>query len=204
MNDTEVRIIFELLRFLEFWVVAQFLNNFLHKGFVCGFREPALLIQQSQDSWRTSLRKVEKRPRNEGGFETTKHSTKFEEERINLLSSQWVQCRAAGRGRSQWSSTRCLHAGTPPAPGRTWCGWTAAEASRWCSWCRAAQKSSATERERIWKSKLEWRHSNKISEEIKNSHNPFTPQRSQIQQYPGFRWKKLPGAWSCLKLCWCA
>lgn len=83
VNDTEVGIIFELLGFLEFWVVAQFLNNFLHKGFVCGFREPALLIQQSQDSWRTSLRKgggkanekkTKKKSRNEGGFETSKRN----------------------------------------------------------------------------------------------------------------------------------
>lgn len=45
VNDTEVSIIFELLGFLKFWVVAQFLDYFLHKGFVCGFGKPALLIQ---------------------------------------------------------------------------------------------------------------------------------------------------------------
>jgi len=55
VNDTEVSIIFELLGLLKFWVVAQFLDYFLHKGFVCGFGKPALLIQQSQDSRRTSL-----------------------------------------------------------------------------------------------------------------------------------------------------
>ena len=50
---------------------------------------------------------------------------------------------AAGPGRSRWTSTQCPRAGTPPAPGWTWCGWTAAAASRWCSWCTAAQMSSS-------------------------------------------------------------
>lgn len=45
VNDTEVSIIFELLGFLKFCAVAQFLDYFLHKGFVCGFGKPALLIQ---------------------------------------------------------------------------------------------------------------------------------------------------------------
>lgn len=70
VNDTEVSIIFELLGLLKFWVVAQFLDYFLHKGFVCGFGKPALLIQQSQDSWRTIL--MEKRER-----ETPRNSVFF-------------------------------------------------------------------------------------------------------------------------------
>ena len=64
------------------------------------------------------------------------------QERV-LRVSRWGQCRAAGRGQSRWSSTRCPHAGTPPAPGWTWCGWRAAAASRWCSWYTVAQTSSA-------------------------------------------------------------
>ena len=63
------------------------------------------------------------------------------QERV-LRVSRWGQCRAAGRGQSRWSSTRCPRAGTPPAPGWTWCGWRAAAASRWYSWCTAARMSS--------------------------------------------------------------
>lgn len=54
----------------------------------------------------------------------------------------WGRWWAAGPVRSRWTSTRCPPAGTPPAPGWTWCGWTAAAASRWCSWCTAARTSS--------------------------------------------------------------
>lgn len=44
VDDAEISIVLEFLGFLELGVCALFLNHLLHKAFVRGFGEPALLI----------------------------------------------------------------------------------------------------------------------------------------------------------------
>lgn len=55
VDNTEVGIILQLLRLVELGVVTQLLTHLLHKGLVGGFGEPALLVQQSQDTRWTRL-----------------------------------------------------------------------------------------------------------------------------------------------------
>ena len=57
MNDAEVGFVLELTRFLELGVCALLLLHFVNKGFVGGFGEPALLIQQSEDTGGVRLRR---------------------------------------------------------------------------------------------------------------------------------------------------
>lgn len=55
VHDAEINIILEFLGLLELGVRPLLLNHFLYKALVCGFGEPALFIQQGQNSWRTGL-----------------------------------------------------------------------------------------------------------------------------------------------------
>lgn len=55
MDDTEVCFILQFFRLEELWVSALLLEHLLHKALVCCFREPTLLIQQSQDTRGTGL-----------------------------------------------------------------------------------------------------------------------------------------------------
>lgn len=55
MDDAEVGLIFELPGLLKLGVRALLLDQLVYKCLVCGFREPALLIQQSQHAWRVRL-----------------------------------------------------------------------------------------------------------------------------------------------------
>ena len=58
MKYRKLSLVFELFRFGEFNVVPLCVHEFLHKGDICGFGEPALLIQQGQDAWRVVLQTV--------------------------------------------------------------------------------------------------------------------------------------------------
>lgn len=53
--NAEISVVLEFLGFLELGVCSLLLNHFLHKALVCGFGEPALLIQQRQDARRAGL-----------------------------------------------------------------------------------------------------------------------------------------------------
>lgn len=57
MNDAEVSLVLELTRLLKLGVSALLLKYLVDKGLVSGFREPALLIQQSEDARWVSLRR---------------------------------------------------------------------------------------------------------------------------------------------------
>ncbi len=58
MENRELCLVFELFRFGEFHMVPLCVQEFLHKGDICGFGEPALLIQQGQDAWRVVLQRL--------------------------------------------------------------------------------------------------------------------------------------------------
>lgn len=55
VDDAEVSLIFELTGSLKLGVSSLLLDQFVYKGLVCGLGEPALLVQQSQHSWRVRL-----------------------------------------------------------------------------------------------------------------------------------------------------
>lgn len=55
VDDTEVSFILQLFGLEELGVIALLLEHLLHKAFVSGFGEPALLIQKSQDTRGTGL-----------------------------------------------------------------------------------------------------------------------------------------------------
>ena len=55
MDNTEVSLILQLLGFEELGVCALLLHHLLHKALVGGLGEPALLIQQSQNTRGTGL-----------------------------------------------------------------------------------------------------------------------------------------------------
>lgn len=55
MQDTEVGLIPQVSGALELGVAALLLGNLLHKRLVSGLGEPALLIQQGQETWRVGL-----------------------------------------------------------------------------------------------------------------------------------------------------
>lgn len=57
MEDRKLRLVFELFGFGEFHVVPLCVHEFLHKGDICGFGEPALFVQQCQDTRRVVLQK---------------------------------------------------------------------------------------------------------------------------------------------------
>lgn len=59
MNDAEVSLVLELTRLLKLGVSALLLKYLVDKGLVSGFREPALLIQQSEDARWVSLRRTQ-------------------------------------------------------------------------------------------------------------------------------------------------
>ena len=50
MDDAEICFILQFLGLEELGVIALLLEHLLHKALVCGFREPALLIQRSEDT----------------------------------------------------------------------------------------------------------------------------------------------------------
>ena len=50
VQDTEVSLVPQVPGPLELGVAALLLGHLLYKGLVCGLREPALLIQQGQES----------------------------------------------------------------------------------------------------------------------------------------------------------
>ena len=50
VHDREFALVLELLRLLELLVVAKLLDNLFDEGLVGGLREPALLVQEGQDS----------------------------------------------------------------------------------------------------------------------------------------------------------
>lgn len=56
VDDAEVGLIFELAGPLKLGMCALLLDQLVHEGLVCGLREPALLIQQRQNSWRVRLK----------------------------------------------------------------------------------------------------------------------------------------------------
>lgn len=56
MDDAEVSFVFELAWFLKLGVCAQLLQNFFDERLVCGLGKPALLVEQSEDSWGVILR----------------------------------------------------------------------------------------------------------------------------------------------------
>jgi len=55
VNDAEIGFVLELPWSLELAMSALLLHQFVHKGFISGFWEPALLIQQSQHTRRICL-----------------------------------------------------------------------------------------------------------------------------------------------------
>lgn len=57
VDDAEVSLIFQLAGLLELGVCALLLDKLFYKGLVRGLGEPALFIEQCQNSWRVCLRK---------------------------------------------------------------------------------------------------------------------------------------------------
>lgn len=55
VDDAEISLVLQFLGFVELGMRSLFLQDLLHEALVRGFGEPALLIQESQDSWRTCL-----------------------------------------------------------------------------------------------------------------------------------------------------
>lgn len=55
MDDAEICLVLQFLGFVEFGVRPLLLQDLLHEALVRGFGEPALLVQESEDSWRTRL-----------------------------------------------------------------------------------------------------------------------------------------------------
>lgn len=55
MNDAEVGFVLQLPGFLELGVGALLLEHLVYKCLISGLGEPALLIQQGQNSWRVGL-----------------------------------------------------------------------------------------------------------------------------------------------------
>lgn len=56
VDYTQISLVSQLSRLLEFRMGAKFLDNLLHKTFISGFGEPAFFIQQGQDTWRIGLK----------------------------------------------------------------------------------------------------------------------------------------------------
>lgn len=56
MYDAKVGFVFQLTRLLKLGVGPLLLNEFFNKGFIRGFRKPALFIQKGQHAGRVSLR----------------------------------------------------------------------------------------------------------------------------------------------------
>lgn len=59
VDDAEIGLILQLLGLKELGVTALLLADLLHKALVGGFREPALLVKESQDTRRTGLHRPE-------------------------------------------------------------------------------------------------------------------------------------------------
>lgn len=55
VQDAEVRLIPQVSGALELGVAALLLGYLLHKRLVRGLGEPALLVQQGQETWRVGL-----------------------------------------------------------------------------------------------------------------------------------------------------
>lgn len=55
MNDTEICFILQFLGLEELGMCSLLLEHLLHKALVCSLGEPALLVQQSEDSRGTGL-----------------------------------------------------------------------------------------------------------------------------------------------------
>ena len=55
VQDAEVGLISQVPGALEFGVAALLLGDLLHKRLVRGLGEPALLVQQGQETWRVGL-----------------------------------------------------------------------------------------------------------------------------------------------------
>lgn len=55
VQDAEVGLISQVPGALELGVAALLLGNLLHKRLVRGLGEPALLVQQGQETWRVGL-----------------------------------------------------------------------------------------------------------------------------------------------------
>ena len=58
VKDRKRCLVFELFCFGKFNMVSLCVQEFLHKGDICGFGEPALLIQQGQDTRRVVLQRI--------------------------------------------------------------------------------------------------------------------------------------------------
>lgn len=58
VDDREFSFVLELLGLLKLGVAALLRAQLLHKGLVCGFGEPTLLVQQGQHTWRVVLWKT--------------------------------------------------------------------------------------------------------------------------------------------------
>ena len=55
VKHRELSLVFELFGFGKLDMVDMGVHQLLHEGDICGFGEPALLIQQSQDTRRVVL-----------------------------------------------------------------------------------------------------------------------------------------------------
>lgn len=51
MEKRKLCLVLDLFGFGKFNMVPLGVHQFLHKGDVCGLREPALFIQQGQNTW---------------------------------------------------------------------------------------------------------------------------------------------------------
>lgn len=50
MQQRKLRLVFQLLRLREFYVASLCVDEFFDEGHVCSFGEPALLVQEGQDT----------------------------------------------------------------------------------------------------------------------------------------------------------
>lgn len=55
VEHRELSLVFELFGFGKLDMVDMGVHQLLYEGNICGFGEPTLLIQQSQDTWRVVL-----------------------------------------------------------------------------------------------------------------------------------------------------
>lgn len=55
VDDAEVGFVLQLPWFLELGVRTLLLHQLIHKRLICSFGKPALLIQQSQNTWGVRL-----------------------------------------------------------------------------------------------------------------------------------------------------
>jgi len=58
MEQRKLCLALELFSFGKFDMVPLCVHEFLHKGDICSFGEPALFVQQGEDAWRVVLKRI--------------------------------------------------------------------------------------------------------------------------------------------------